>query len=281
MVMQGQCLEQRIKFTKFCLEGMKKIDQGFFTVRSTLNTAMPGYSEGHVVITPAKNSWRAVVVVAAGHQASVYLTDEFGHNGSILGNCGQPAIGLHRRMGLSLRARKQRGRCCIWTDRLFQFPFSEIGAFDSAGSCHFSFELHLLQFIHPASLVRKGRESLNSSFSLHKGGHHDTRVVNDPPVWQFIPDHRVSISLPNQVRRYFHVIFIHLYYFLSITIFALKVIFTSFPTSFSAHSRPQKHKSPRACGSLCVPAKLSPRWVKPSWELPEPAQPQPASSPAS
>jgi hypothetical protein len=157
MIVDGECLYQRIVIPKLVLYGIDKLIKRPLARLPTFAAAMWRKSKRHIVVSTAQGSRLAVVVIASGHESPMDLRYESLIKGIVVRERGDPAIGLNSRIRLSLRTcQKLFGRRISFQSDI-QLALREISTLDSRGASHLAFQLNLLKGVYPVPLIRSGR----------------------------------------------------------------------------------------------------------------------------
>jgi hypothetical protein len=94
MIVDGECLYQRIVIPKLVLYGIDKLIKRPLARLPTFAPAMRRKSKRHIVVSTAQGSRLAVVVIASGHESPMDLRYESLIKGIVVRERGDPAIGL-------------------------------------------------------------------------------------------------------------------------------------------------------------------------------------------
>ena len=106
VVVGGDGLDERIVVTELTADRPCELVEGLLALVAAFNPTVPRDTEVDVLISLAKLSRRAMVVVRPSDDTSVNHADEVAIDGPVVRHCGDPSVRLHRRVGLLLRAQR-------------------------------------------------------------------------------------------------------------------------------------------------------------------------------
>src|SRR5690348_2446063 len=92
VIMQGESLYQRIVFLEMGLHLRCKLSKRPFAFLATDSATMLRSAKIDILIAPANFTWRAVIVIAVSHNATVYRANKFFVHRNIIGYCGDPLV---------------------------------------------------------------------------------------------------------------------------------------------------------------------------------------------
>lgn len=77
---------------KICLDGLYQLPKCDFALRSALGPAMSRRTKNHVLVAPSQLPGRTMTVITSSDDLSMYFSDQFLIDGTIIGKFCDPSI---------------------------------------------------------------------------------------------------------------------------------------------------------------------------------------------
>ncbi len=163
VTVQRQRLDERVVTLEIDLNNTNQVIQGRDAIGSSGYPAMSWKAKRDILIRGTNTPRRTVVIIATLHQPEVNIADQAQAEWLIEREYGNPLVGFDSGAGLFLRSSDQPYRALLWIESCFELLLCEFRSLYSRRPRNLQFELDLLEFFYPVSLIRNRRERLDRS----------------------------------------------------------------------------------------------------------------------